>query len=198
MQKEVSNGKNSCNSVLQGLKVFPVIQHWIAFKNLSLLWVTSLSALYMMLFLEGVCKVLYRCWRDNGAMQLFTYPGSLLLASRLHSTVCDCRQLSCTGTLDPSPWSTWHLLHLSPAWHSLQLNTLHCTASPWSVCKEVVEQEQRQATEPLSPPSTRFCPDVATILCYKLLMSLIGASEQGVSQTLLNSKSIRISFFLSI
>lgn len=60
----------------------PVIQHWIAFEDLSLLWVTYLSAFYM-LILEDVCKVLYGCWRDNGAMQLFTYPGSNVLTSKM-------------------------------------------------------------------------------------------------------------------
>lgn len=82
-----------------------------------------------------------------------------------------CRQLSCTGRLDPTPWSTRHLLHL---------NTPHCTGSLQSVCK-VVQQERRKVTEPFSPPSIRFCPDVATILSHKLLMSLISASEQSVS-----------------
>lgn len=71
--------------VLHGLKMFPVIQHWIVFKDLPLLCVTYLSAFYMKLFLEGVCKVLYRCWKDNGAMQLFIYSDSLLLASQMPS-----------------------------------------------------------------------------------------------------------------
>lgn len=65
--------------------MFPVIQHCMAFKDLSLLWVTYLSAFYMQLIFDGVYKVSYRCWKDNGAMQLFTYPGSLLLASQMPS-----------------------------------------------------------------------------------------------------------------
>lgn len=78
--------------------MFPVTQHWIAFKDLSLLWVTYLSALYMKLVLEGDCKILYRFWRDNGVMQLFIYPGSLLLASWMPSKI---KFIACVQTVVP-------------------------------------------------------------------------------------------------
>lgn len=127
------------------------------FKDLSLLQVIYLSALYMNLFLEGDCKVLYKCWRDNGAMQLFTHPGSLRLASQMPSKLkftVHMQTVSCMSSLDPTPWSTWHLLHLSTAWHSLHLNTLHCTDSLQSVCKKSHSMNGARKQSPsLHPPS---------------------------------------------